>query len=98
MKAFFLIGAVAKRPRPVRERPIRKALLRAISGMYDDSRPCNHIGPGARLISQPSPPGARAGAEFDEAEAHSARFALIASHRRSSNANSLCSRQLHASM
>jgi hypothetical protein len=40
----------------------------------------------------------RAGAEFDEAEAHSARFASIASHRRSSNANSLCSRQLHASM
>src|SRR5215472_14589277 len=56
MKALFLIGAVAKRPRPVRERPIRKALLRAISGMYDDSRPCNHIGAGARLISQPSPP------------------------------------------
>jgi hypothetical protein len=40
----------------------------------------------------------RAGSEFDEAEAHSARFASIASHRRSSNANSLCSRQLHASM
>src|SRR5262245_36659288 len=37
MKAPFLIGAVAKRPRPVRERPIRKALLRAISRMYDDS-------------------------------------------------------------
>ena len=32
MKAPFLIGAVAKRPRPVRERPIRKALLLAISG------------------------------------------------------------------
>src|SRR5262249_47299953 len=30
MKAFFLIGVVAKRPRPVRERPIRKALLLAI--------------------------------------------------------------------
>src|SRR6516165_10394830 len=58
MKALFLIGVVAKRPRPVQERPIRKALLRAISGMYDDSRPCNHIGAGARLISQPSPPGA----------------------------------------
>src|SRR5262252_11222395 len=58
MKALFLIGAVAKRPRPVRERPIRKALLRAISSMYDDSRPCNHIGAGARLISRPSPPGA----------------------------------------
>src|SRR5215813_11288220 len=54
MKALFLIGAVAKRPRPVQERPIRKALLRVISGMYDDSRPCNHIGAGARLISQPS--------------------------------------------
>src|SRR5262245_45049065 len=38
MNAFFLIGAVAKRPRPVRERSIRKALLRAISRMYDDSR------------------------------------------------------------
>ena len=48
-----------KKTRPVRERPIRKALLRAISGMYDDSRPCNHIGAVARLISQPSPPGAR---------------------------------------
>src|SRR5262245_12006116 len=58
MKALFLIGAVAKRPRPVRERPIRKALLRATSGMYDDSRPCHHIRAGARLISQPSPPGA----------------------------------------
>src|SRR5262244_1336523 len=58
MKALFLIGAVAKRPRPVRERLIRKALLRAISGMYDDSRPCNHIGAGARWISQPLPPGA----------------------------------------
>src|SRR5215475_13648160 len=56
MKALFLIGAVAKRPRPVRERPIRKALLRAISGIYDDSRPCNHIGAGARLISQPRMP------------------------------------------
>src|SRR5262245_66560653 len=54
MKALFLIGAVAKRPRPVQERPIRKALLRVISGMYDDSRPCNHLGAGARLISQPS--------------------------------------------
>src|SRR5262249_43740385 len=32
MKAPFLIGAVAKRPRPVRERPIRKVLLRAIIG------------------------------------------------------------------
>src|SRR6266699_5659403 len=31
MKAPFLIGVVAKRPRPVRERPIRKALLLAIS-------------------------------------------------------------------
>jgi len=38
------IGAVAKRPRPVRERPIRKALLRAMSDMYDDSRPRDHIG------------------------------------------------------
>jgi hypothetical protein len=44
MKAPFLIGAVAKRPRPVRERPIRKALLRAMSDMYDDSRPRDHIG------------------------------------------------------
>jgi hypothetical protein len=37
MKALFLIGAVAKSPKPVRERPIRKALLRAISDRYDDS-------------------------------------------------------------
>jgi hypothetical protein len=45
-----------KRPSPVRERPIRKALLRAISGMYDDSRPRNHVGAEARLISQPLMP------------------------------------------
>src|SRR6266566_4515448 len=32
MKAPFLTGTVAKRPRPVRERPIQKALLVAISG------------------------------------------------------------------
>src|SRR5262245_9712957 len=38
MKAPFLIRAVAKRPRPVWERPMRKALLRAISRIYDDSR------------------------------------------------------------
>src|SRR6516162_11597356 len=56
MKARFVIGAVAKRPSPVRERPIRKALLRAISGMYDDSRPRNHVGAEARLISQPLMP------------------------------------------
>src|SRR6478735_2965613 len=30
MKARFLIGAVAKRPSPVRERPIRKACLRGM--------------------------------------------------------------------
>src|SRR5262245_56488013 len=51
MKAPFLIGAVAKRPRPVRERPIRKALLRAMSDMYDDSRPRDHIGAGAIGLS-----------------------------------------------
>jgi hypothetical protein len=52
MKAPFLIGAVAKRPRPVRERPMRKALFRAMSDTYDDSRPRDHIGAGARLVSQ----------------------------------------------
>src|SRR5262249_8714914 len=76
MKALFLIGAVAKGPMPVQERPIRKALLRAISGMYDDSRPCKHIGAEARLISQPSPPGAK-----------SCRAALVIVSRRAPSSN-----------
>jgi len=59
MKAPFSIDAVAKRPRPVRERPMRKALLLAMPGIYDDSRPRDHIGAGARLVSQ-APAPARA--------------------------------------
>jgi hypothetical protein len=63
MKAPFLIGAVANRPRPVRERPTRKVLLRAISRIYDDSRLATNSwefyvidpsseGPRAKLLSR----------------------------------------------
>src|SRR5262252_11236825 len=103
MKAPFVIGAVAKRPSPVRERPIRKALLRAILGMYDAGRfPRTSLtvrgfagaggvvdfggkraaggtfGCSACDVCFIRSAKFSAGAEFDEAEAHSARFASIA--------------------
>jgi len=45
-ESSLLDGRCRKRPRPVRERPMRKALMCAILGMYDDSRRRNHIGEG----------------------------------------------------